>query len=133
MGPEEDRPRRRPVQMMSRSPLRLVVVLAVLALAAPTASADPAKCQKTLLAGLRKYKKTYAKKAWEKCLDAENAGKIPGPCPFTAPIVAAVAKINPKIDAACSPTDLAALGYPSNCMLATAETAAETTCSGLPA
>ena len=79
--------------MTSRSPLRLLVVLAALALVTP-AHADPAKCQKTLLAGLRKYKKTYAKKAWEKCLDAENVGNIPGPCPDTAPITTAVGKIN---------------------------------------
>src|SRR5438093_247406 len=64
---EGDRPTRR-LQMTSRSRLRLLVVLAALALAAPPASADPAKCQKTLLTGLRKYKKTYLKKAWEKCL-----------------------------------------------------------------
>jgi len=116
------------------SSLRIVAALVAIALAAP-AHADPVKCQKTLLSGLRKYKKTYLK-AFEKCLDAENLAKIPWPCPDVtaqAKIGTAVTKINAKIDAACAPSDLSTLGYGTNCALATAETAAETTCSGKPA
>ncbi len=116
------------------SSLRVAAALVALALAAP-AHADPAKCQKTLLAGLRKYKKAYVK-AFERCLDAENIAKIPGPCPDVsaqAKIGTAVTKINPKIDAACAPADLATLGYSTGCALTTPETARETSCSSLPA
>src|SRR5712692_7790735 len=117
--------------MMRRSLLVVVAVLGALALAAPPTSADPAKCQKTLLAGLRKYKKTYLK-ANEKCLDAENLGKIMGPCPDVPAQVKigdTAGKINPKIDAACAPSDLSMLGYAPSCALATPETTAETNCS----
>jgi hypothetical protein len=119
---------------MTRSILRLGTVLLALTLTAP-AHADPVKCQKTLLAGLRKYKKTYLK-ANEKCLDAENEGKISGPCPDVnaqVKIGSAVTKINPKIDAACLPADLATLGYATDCNLETPETAAESNCTGMPA
>jgi len=119
--------------MTSRSPLRLLVVLAALALATP-AHADPAKCQKTLLTGLRKYKKTYLK-AHEKCLDADNVGKITGPCPDVPAQVKigdTAGKINPKIGVACATSDLTMLGYPTSCKLATPETTAETNCAALP-
>ncbi len=121
--------------MTPRSLLALVMVLGTLAPAVPPASADPAKCQKTLLTALRKYKKTYLK-ANEKCLDAENVGKIMGPCPDVPTQVKigdTAAKINPKIDSACSPTDLSMLGYSGSCALATAETTAETSCAAMPA
>src|SRR5436190_17305208 len=116
---------------------RIAAALVAIALAAP-AHADTAKCEKTLLSGLRKYKKTYLK-AFEKCLDAENEGKIGGTppvCPDTAAQVkigTAASKINVKIDTACAPTDLSALGYGMTCALETAETPAETTCAGMPA
>src|SRR5690242_11537078 len=119
------------------SPLRLAAALVAIALAVP-AHADTAKCEKTLLSGLRKYKKTYLK-AFEKCLDAENEGKISGTppvCPDTAAQVkigTAVTKINAKIDAACAPTDLSGLGYGTTCALEAAETPAETACAGMPA
>jgi hypothetical protein len=116
---------------------RIAAALVAIALAAP-AHADTAKCEKTLLSGLRKYKKTYLK-AFEKCLDAENEGKISGTppvCPDTAAQVkigTAASKINPKIDLACAPADLSALGYGTTCALETAETPAETMCAGMPA
>src|SRR5690242_14966218 len=119
------------------SPLRLAAALVAIALAVP-AHADTAKCEKTLLSGLRKYKKTYLK-AFEKCLDAENEGKITGTppvCPDTGAQVkigTAASKINVKIDAACAPADLSGLGYGTSCALETAETPAETACAGMPA
>ena len=69
---------------------RIAAALVAIALAAP-AHADTAKCEKTLLSGLRKYKKTYLK-AFEKCLDAENEGKIGG-TPPVCPDMAAQVKI----------------------------------------
>ncbi|HLY38079.1 MAG TPA: hypothetical protein VKU61_08590 [Candidatus Binatia bacterium] len=117
--------------------LRIAAAILAVTFAAP-AYADTAKCEKTLLSGLRKYKKTYLK-AFEKCLDAENEGKISGTppvCPDTAAQVkigTAASKINVKIDAACAPADLSGLGYGTTCALETAETPAETTCAGMSA
>lgn len=105
----------------------------MIALAAAPAYGDPAKCQKTLLTGLRKYKKTFLK-AHEKCLDAENLNKIAGPCPDTTATVKiglTAQKINAKVDVACAAGDLASLGYPSNCMLAPAASDKETMCAGM--
>jgi hypothetical protein len=119
------------------SSLRIVGALVAIALAAP-AQADPAKCQKKLLSGLAKYKKTYLK-AFEKCLDGENEGKITGTPPVCPDVKAqvkistAASKINAKVDAACLPGDLTTAGYSGSCALATPETNAETPCAGMPA
>jgi len=115
--------------------LRIVATALVALVLASPVHADTAKCEKTLLSGLRKYKKTYLK-AFEKCLDAENEGKISGTppvCPDTGAQVkigTAASKINLKIDSACAPADLSGLGYGTSCALETAETPAETACAG---
>ena len=116
---------------------RIIAALVVIALAAP-AHADPVKCQKTLLKGLAKYKKTYLK-AFEKCLDGENEGKITGTPPVCPDVAAQVkisttaSKINAKVSNACLPGDLTTAGYGTSCALATPETQAETNCAALPA
>jgi len=56
--------------------------LALLALAA-VAHADPVKCQKQIIKTLASFKK-ISLTAPEKCLDKENQGKLPGPCPDAA-------------------------------------------------
>ena len=60
---------------MSRSRLLLAVGTATLLAFAVPAHGDPVKCQKTVIKGLAKYKKTYLK-VDRKCLDAENLGEI---------------------------------------------------------
>jgi hypothetical protein len=105
---------------MSHSRIMLAVVAATVAsLMSVPAHADPVKCQKSIIKGLAKYKKTYLT-AYRKCLDKENLGKIPGPCPDATTLL----KINKvgdkvvlKVADNCAPGDTATLGYPATCDL----------------
>lgn len=117
---------------MTRSRVLLGLALAVV-VAAP-AHADPAKCRKTILSQLRKFKKVYLK-SQQKCLDAENVGKIAGPCPDSAAIFKiqnANQKVVDKIAATCSSADIAAIGYPNDCAFEPATTGIEALCAALP-
>jgi len=104
------------------------------ALSAAPAHADPVACQKAIVTGLRTFKKTYLKRH-EKCLDAENLGKISGPCPDAV----AQLKINTigdkvvaKIATVCAPGDPAALGYPTTCNFEPGAGGKEAQCAALP-
>jgi hypothetical protein len=114
---------------------RLVSLAAGLALFAVPAHADPAKCEKTLVTSLLKFKKTFLK-VHAKCLDAENAGKIPGPCPDQAGLdkLSGVSlKISGRVSGACVAGDPATLGYPGTCDLKPGAQGAEADCAALPA
>jgi hypothetical protein len=103
-------------------------------LAAP-AQAEPAKCEKTIITSLLRFKKTFLK-AHAKCLDAQNAGKVTGPCPDAAAnlkIQTTNQKIVEKITAACIAGDLATLGYTGSCNFKPGAQGAEASCAALPA
>jgi hypothetical protein len=115
--------------------VRLAGLSAGLLLLAASAHADPAKCEKTLITGLLKFKKTFLK-VHAKCLDAENAGKIPGPCldPQGALKLSGVsAKVSTKITNACVAGDLSTLGYTGSCDFKPGAQGAEAACAALPA
>src|ERR1051326_1422147 len=102
---------------MTRPGLLVGIALGMATLSAVPAHADPVKCQKTIVTGLRKFKKLYLK-AHLKCFDAENAGKISGPCPdlpAQVKIDATGDKVVSKIAALCAAGDPAALGYSTTC------------------
>ena len=114
---------------------RAAALAAGLILVAASAHADPAQCEKTLLASLFKYKKTRLK-LWAKCLDAENAGKYGGLCLDNASIEKLTqlgVKVMSKVSVACAGGDLSALGYPSSCGLKADPQGPEVSCAGLPA
>ena len=116
---------------MTRIALALLVALP---LAAATVQADPVNCQKQIVKNLLKFKKTYLKKVG-KCVDNENLGKIPGPCPDAATqlkLDTLKVKINLKIAAACPAPDLTTLGFPTTCAYETTGTGIESTCAALP-
>jgi len=119
---------------MSRA-RRLTGLAAGLLLVAASAHADPAKCEKTLITGLLKFKKTFLK-VYAKCLDAENAGKIPGPCldPGGQLKLSGVsAKVSSKIASACVAGDLTTLGYSGSCNFKPGAQGAEAACAAMPA
>lgn len=114
-------------------PLSLALLL--FALSTGAAQADPAKCQKLIGSQLLKLTKT-ALKSYGKCLDAENIGKISGPCPDAAAQLKVQTirdKVVAKIGASCTPADLTALGIPTDCAYETTPTGVEGTCAALPA
>jgi hypothetical protein len=106
-----------------------------LAMFAPArALADPVVCQKQIAGTLRKFKKVHLK-SHVKCLDAQNAGKISGPCPdalATFKVQTVSQKATAKIAAACTLADVAALGFPSDCAFEPAVTGIEGQCAALP-
>jgi hypothetical protein len=113
-----------------------VIVAALLATPQPARSAvDPTTlCHRTIVKQLAKYKKVHLKRH-EKCLDQDNDGKIPGPCPdalASFKIQVANSKVAAKIALKCTMADLAALGYRSDCAYAPAVSGIEAQCVGLP-
>src|SRR5436309_15820469 len=98
--------------------LRATAMVVFFALAAAgSAGAEPVSCQKQIVKNLLKFKKTYLKKVG-KCVDNENLGKIPGPCPDAATqlkVQTLETKIRDKIAASCPAPDLATLGFPTSC------------------
>lgn len=114
---------------------RFAALAVGLFLVAVPAHADPAKCEKTLITGLLKFKKTVLK-VYAKCLDAENAGKIPGPCldpTGQLKLDGVTAKVSSKITAACVAGDLTTLGYTGSCDFKPGAQGAEATCAAMPA
>src|SRR5207249_4981491 len=107
----------------------------VLATSVAAQTTDPVKCHKEVVKRLANYKKTYLK-AVEKCLDRENEGKAPGPCPdalATFKINKTVLKAEATIPLKCSLTDLTTtLGYRSDCAYEAATTGVEGTCAAKP-
>jgi hypothetical protein len=113
---------------MSRSRLLFAIALA-LTVVAP-AYADQASCQKTLVTGLKKYKKTYLK-TYLKCLDAENVAKITdlSVCVLSK-ITTTRDKVNLKIAAACAaPGDID--NYAANCDFEPGAQGKEAQCASL--
>lgn len=113
----------------------VAVSAAILLIAAATAArAEPVNCQKQIVKQLAKLKKAHVK-ATAKCLDAENIGKIPGPCPDTATqlkIQKARTKVVATIGVACPDPDRATLGFPATCAYETTPTGVEAACAALP-
>jgi hypothetical protein len=111
----------------------IVLALALTPLFAAPAQADLAKCQKSVVTTLRKFKKTYLK-ANEKCLDAQNIGKIPGPCTDAGTqlkIQTTRQKVSDTIGANCTLVDLIS-GFPSGCGFEGFAQGVEGGCAGLP-
>ena len=98
------------------------------------ARADSVGCQKTIATQLRKFKKVYLK-ANIKCLKNENAGTIPGPCPDSVALLKIQGKtdaINAAIAAKCTPADLAALNFRTDCVYEANSAGKEAMCAALP-
>jgi hypothetical protein len=110
-----------------------VLVLPVLALAGP-AAADPVSCQRHVARQLLKYGKTLVA-VHVKCLDRENLGKIPGPCPDATAqlkIQRVQQRALDRIALSCTLADAAALGFRSDCAYESETTGAEGQCAALP-
>src|SRR5262249_11736074 len=98
------------------------------------AHADPVVCQKQVIKTLASFKK-ISLTATEKCLDKENQGKLPGPCPDTATQLKIQKKstsATDKISTSCTMGDLTALGFPGNCQFEAATQGKEGQCAALP-
>jgi hypothetical protein len=116
-----------------RSLCAAALVVSALGLAMP-AQADPDGCQKIIASQLRKFKKTYLK-AHNKCLKLENAGSIPGPCPdatANAKIQQTTLSVTAKIAEKCTASDLATLGFATDCAFEASPEGAEAACAALP-
>jgi hypothetical protein len=119
--------------------MHATIVAALLLLSLPalvgTASADPVLCQKTIAKQYTVLKKKTLKGVG-KCLDKQNKGDLPGPCPD--PVTAgkldiARQKVEGKVAATCSMADAAALGF-AFCSygIAQEDSAVEASCRSLP-
>ena len=118
---------------LRRSILPVTLVLSLLVAGAAPARADTAGCQSVIAKQLRKYKKVYIK-SFTKCFDKENTGKITGPCPdstATQKISNTVDKATASIAAACTSSDLAALGFRTDCVYESGAVGAEADCAAL--
>src|SRR5262249_28674721 len=99
-----------------------------------SAHADPVVCQNQVIKTLASFKK-ISLTATEKCLDKENQGKLPGPCPDTATQLKIQKKstsATDKISTSCTMGDLTALGFPGNCQFEAATQGKEGQCAALP-
>ncbi len=122
---------------MARSTIRRLVgsatgIIAALAFAG-AAQADTATCQKAIATQLQKFKKVYLK-ATIKCVKNQNAGTITGPCPDATAqqkIQDKTTKINALIASKCTPADLAALGFPTDCVYEANTSGKEAACAAL--
>src|SRR5262249_54771900 len=107
---------------------------ALVAGAAVPVAAEPVKCQKTIVQQLAKLKKQVLKRT-EKCIDNQNVGKIPGPCPDAATqlkIQATRDKAVAKIALECPEPDRTTLGFPSTCAFESGSSGVEAACATLP-
>jgi hypothetical protein len=99
------------------------------------AYADPVVCQKQVIKTLASFKK-ISLTAPEKCLDKENEGKLPGPCPTDPATLLKIQKkstaATDKISTFCTMGDLSALGFSGDCHFEAATQGAEGHCFGLP-
>ena len=115
----------------------LVVFAACAAIGTPSiASADPVLCQKTIAKQYTVLKKKTLKRI-AKCLDKENLGTLPGPCPdpaTDAKLAVTRQKVELKVATLCSMSDAASLGFGSSCSFgdASEDSAAEAACRVLP-
>jgi len=109
--------------------------IALLGTACPTQAADPnALCHKTVVQQLEKYKKTHLK-LHQKCLDKENKGTIGGPCldaVSSAKLGLTKGKVAAAIAKKCMMTNLATVGYRSDCQYGPATAGVGGTCFALP-
>src|SRR5262245_28258035 len=99
---------------MNRTFLLLAAVALGLLLGAPAPSSGPMKCQSRIIKTLLAYN-TIALKATAKCVDKQNVGKLPGPCPDTTALLKIQKKADvssEKIGSDCTMGDLASLGFP---------------------
>src|SRR5262249_57362245 len=83
---------------------------------------------------MAKIKKQVLKRT-EKCIDNQNLGKIPGPCPDAATqlkIQSTRDKAVAKVALNCPEPDRTTLGFPSNCAFESASSGVEATCAALP-
>lgn len=117
-----------------RSVCAAVAVVSALAVPLP-AHADSASCQKAIVQQLLKFKKGYLKPQI-KCLKDENAGTLANP---PCPDAVALAKIQQKtqdvtasIAAACTPADLTALNFRTDCAYESNVSGKEAQCAALP-
>jgi hypothetical protein len=118
---------------ITRSLIAVGASVAWFALAA-SAHADPTRCQINIVKQLLRLEKTHLSTN-EKCLDAENIGKVPGPCPDakgTLKIASARAKVADKLASTCTNADIAALGY-TTCAFEPAPAGRAAQCAALPA
>jgi hypothetical protein len=100
-----------------------------------SAATDPnLLCHKTIVKQLEKYKKTYLK-LYRNCIDKQNRNTIPGPCLDTVS-AAKLALTNDKVAAAiakkCQMSNLATLGYRSDCQYGASTAGIGGTCFNLP-
>jgi hypothetical protein len=113
-----------------------VVVAALVALAVAPAAADPVLCQKTIAKQYTVLKKKTLKGVG-KCLDKENLGTLPGPCPdaaTAAKLTTTRQKVEAKVAATCSMADATALGFFPACNfgLTDDDSPADQACRTLP-
>ena len=120
--------------VIGRRPQLIAALVATTLAVAASAGADPVKCHKQIVKSLATYKKTFLK-AHEKCLDKQNEGSLPGPCPDPVAAVKILGKeqaASDKIVGACALADLSALGYGTDCQLESGTVGAEGACAALP-
>ena len=119
--------------------MRTLLVAVGLAVACPVlvvpAAADPVLCQKTILKQYTVLKKKTLKGVG-KCLDKQNKGDLPGPCPdplTSGKLDLARQKVEAKVAATCSLADAATLGFVDCAYGAPGEdSAVEASCRALP-
>jgi len=119
--------------------MRTILVAVGLAVACPVfvlpAAADPVLCQKTILKQYTVLKKKTLKGVG-KCLDKQNKGDLPGPCPdplTSGKLDLARQKVEAKVAATCSLADAATLGFVDCAYGAPGEdSAVEASCRALP-
>lgn len=119
---------------MSRTRTIALAAIALIGASAHPAYSDTAGCQRSIVKLLLKFEKVLVR-AHTKCLDLENLGRIPGPCPDAAAELrmdTVAQKVVTNIAAACTAGDLTALGFPSDCNYGGASGAAVAACAALP-
>lgn len=112
----------------------MLVVLVATPLRVHADAQTEAVCKKTIVTQLLKYEKIHLKNH-EKCLDKENKGTLPGPCPdafATLKIATTNSKVAAKIGLKCTMADITNLGYRADCAYEPATAGIEGQCAGLP-
>jgi hypothetical protein len=118
------------------SGLFVVAVVAIpMTLAGSTpAAADVQHCRVGIVKQLVRFKKTYLR-LHRVCIEKENLGKIPGPCPdpkTNLKVQTLNTKVVAKIADLCTMADIMTLGYRSDCAYETATMGIEGSCAALP-
>ncbi len=109
------------------------VFVALDMMAASPARAEPVACRKAMLGKLFAFQRVVLKKH-EKCRDLRNLGDVAS-CPdtlTTLKIDTVRQKVTDKIAVTCTMADLAALGFPTDCVYETATAGVEAGCAALP-